>query len=104
MAYLTNTVYVQSLEDLEAMDLHSRYQELLKAYEEVLKARSDDRKAFEQQVISRVKKCKSMYTAAALGQTPQATHELVCTQICAMRMVVGTEGSRSSRCHVSVYN
>ena len=30
MAYLTNTVYVQSLDDIEAMDLHSRYTELLK--------------------------------------------------------------------------
>ena len=36
MAYLTNTVYVQSLDDVEALDLHSRYTELLKAYEAVI--------------------------------------------------------------------
>ena len=38
-----------SLDDIEAMDLHSRYTELCKAYEAVIQARNDDRKAFEQQ-------------------------------------------------------
>ena len=40
---------VQSLDDIEAMDLHTRYTALLKAYESVIQARNDDRKAFEQQ-------------------------------------------------------
>lgn len=40
MAYLTNTVYVQSLDDIEAMDLHARYTELLKAYEAVIQGES----------------------------------------------------------------
>jgi len=38
-----------SLDDLETIDLHTRYTELLKAYTSILQARNDDRKAFEQQ-------------------------------------------------------
>lgn len=39
-----------SIDDFDRVDLHKRYTELLKSYEEVIKARYDDKKAFEQQI------------------------------------------------------
>lgn len=81
-----NLHLLDSLEDMATIDLYSKYLELLKAYEAVVKQREDDRKAFDQQI-------SAMRYIECLFSIP----EYICVRNACRRMVVISEGRHSER-------